>query len=170
VIDSAVAPAAESALVAERSFEEAVLDHTGRLFGIARAIVGDDQHAEDVVQEVMIRAWRSWARTIDHASPGPWLTRICVNRCLSHRSRSRMLRLRTAELDEATASVPGPADPALAERFGVLSRHQRAVVVLHYYQGYSLDECAQAMGCRPGTARSHLHRALRSLREVLSDA
>ena len=46
-----------------------------------------------------------------------------------------------------------------------LSVRQRAVIGLHYVYGYSLDEAAAALGCRPGTARSHLNRALSTLRE-----
>jgi DNA-directed RNA polymerase specialized sigma24 family protein len=41
------------------------------------------------------------------------------------------------------------------------------VITLHYHFGYSLDECASLMGCRPGTARSHLGRALAMLRRKL---
>ena len=52
----------------------------------------------------------------------------------------------------------------------LLSRRQRAVVVLHYSYGYTLDECSRFMGCRPGTARQHLARALTHLRETLNDA
>jgi RNA polymerase sigma-70 factor (ECF subfamily) len=54
--------------------------------------------------------------------------------------------------------------------FAALSRQQRAVVVLHYLYGYTLDECSQYMGCRPGSARQHLARALSRLRETLNDA
>src|SRR5207253_10799386 len=49
--------------------------------------------------------------------------------------------------------------------FRGLTRQQRAVVALHYQYGYTLDECAGLMGCRPGTARSHLARALQTPRE-----
>jgi RNA polymerase sigma-70 factor (ECF subfamily) len=63
---------------------------------------------------------------------------------------------------------PEPFDPELARAFDGLTSQQRAVVMLHYFFGYSLDESAEIMGCRPGTARSHLHRALVALREVMS--
>jgi RNA polymerase sigma factor (sigma-70 family) len=53
--------------------------------------------------------------------------------------------------------------------FAVLSRQQRAVIVLHYLYGYTLDECSEYMGCRPGSARQHLARALSRLRENLND-
>jgi len=56
----------------------------------------------------------------------------------------------------------------MAVAFRSLSTKQRAVVVLHYHHGYSLDECASLLGCRPGTARSHLARALTTMRKELA--
>jgi RNA polymerase sigma factor (sigma-70 family) len=117
----------------------------------------------------MVRAWRAWGRTEGFGDQGPWLTRICINRCLSRRVRLRLRRTRETELG-AQAGVTGApqSDPELARAFDRLSPRQRAVVLLHYHSGYSLDECAELLGCRPGTARSHLHRALAALREVMS--
>jgi RNA polymerase sigma-70 factor (ECF subfamily) len=153
----------------ERAFEAVARREARRLFGIAYTILRDPAEAEDAVQDVMVRAWRAWHRTRGFGDQGPWLTRICVNRCLSHRVRLRLRSTRETELD-GRVGVTGapPSDPELARAFDRLSPRQRAVVLLHYYAGYSLDECAELLGCRPGTARSHLHRALAALREVMS--
>jgi RNA polymerase sigma factor (sigma-70 family) len=154
----------------ERAFEVVVRRETPRLFGIAYTILRDRDEAADAVQDVVFAAWRSWAKTAAYDDPGPWLTRICVNRCISRSGvLRRRHRLATAYEADAAALVPAPADPALALAFGHLSRRQRAVVTLHYQAGYTLNECAALMGCRPGTVRSHLSRALASLRENLSD-
>ncbi|MDQ6846828.1 MAG: hypothetical protein M3019_04495 [Candidatus Dormibacteraeota bacterium] len=53
--------------------------------------------------------------------------------------------------------------------FRRLSTPQRAVFALHVQYGYTLDECARVMGCRPGTARSHLGRAVAKLRKEFAD-
>jgi len=153
----------------DAAFEAVAHREARRLFGIAYTILRDPAEAEDAVQDVMVRAWRAWRRTEGFSDQGPWLTRICINRCLSHRIRLRLRRTRETELDaQASRAGPAPSDPALAAAFDRLSPRQRAVILLHYYPGYSLDECAELMGCRPGTARSHLHRALAALREVMS--
>jgi RNA polymerase sigma factor (sigma-70 family) len=60
-------------------------------------------------------------------------------------------------------------DPTLATAVSQLSSRQRAVVALHYGQGYSLDEIAQILRCGRGTVRTHLSRALGSLRRSLQD-
>jgi len=54
--------------------------------------------------------------------------------------------------------------------FAQLSAKQRAVFALHVHHGYTLNECAHLLGCRPGTARSHLGRAVASLRKEMSNA
>jgi RNA polymerase sigma factor (sigma-70 family) len=54
--------------------------------------------------------------------------------------------------------------------FRKLSPSQRAVITLHLYHGLTVDQCAEVVGCRPGTARSHLARAVAKLRKELGDA
>lgn len=150
-------------------FEAVVRRETPRLYGLAYTILRDSDEAADAVQDAVFAAWRAWAKTAGHDDPGPWLTRICVNRCLS---RGGMLR-RRRRLDrlaaDAAPTPSAPSDSVLAGAFDGLSRRQRAVVTLHYEAGYTLDECAALMGCRPGTVRSHLSRALASLRESIDE-
>jgi RNA polymerase sigma factor (sigma-70 family) len=142
-----------------------------RLLAIAAVIVGNQADAEDVVQDAMILAWRAWDRLRDPARRDAWLTRICVRESVNHGKRLRVRWLHESVIDERLAG-PSPAgsETAWDGAFSGLSRQQRAVVVLHYEYGYTLDECAHLMGCRPGSARQHLARALNHLREVLSDA
>ena len=142
-----------------------------RLLAIATVIVGNAADAEDVVQDAMIAAWQAWDRLRDPARREAWLTRICVRESVNH---GRKLHMRWLHEDVIHDRMPGPS-PARSETswdgaFAVLSRQQRAVVVLHYSYGYTLDECGEFMGCRPGSARQHLARALRRLRETIEDA
>ena len=148
-------------------FEAAVHAESGRLFAVAYSILRDAQEAEDAVQETMELAWRSWADLRDPSKRSAWLRQICVRRAI--RSRRRLLpRLWLADTIDVHQQPPEDPDLDLDRCYRRLTRQQRAVITLHYEYGYSLDECAALIGCQPGTARSHLARALASLRKELS--
>jgi RNA polymerase sigma-70 factor, ECF subfamily len=142
-----------------------------RLLAIASVIVGSSTDAEDVVQEVMIAAWRAWDRLREAASRDAWLTRIGVRECVHHGQtlRSRWLHEEVID-DRSIGASPPERETNWDGAFDALSRQQRAVVTLHFYYGYTLDECGRLLGRRPGSARQHLARALRHLREVMNDA
>jgi len=163
-----------SDIVAVGDFDAVAIGQARRLYGLAFSILRDAGEAEDAVQETMVRAWRSWDSLRDEAARTGWLTRICVNHCLRRRSLMSRLPWPSGGREEVLpdASQPTPADPRqarLRDGFKRLSARQRAVLSLHYHHGYSLDESAALIGCRPGTARSHLARALATLREELDD-
>jgi RNA polymerase sigma factor (sigma-70 family) len=157
----------------ERAFEKFVTADVRRLFGLALSILDDRGEAEDAVQETLLKAWRAWDSLSRMDRQAAWLTRVCVNHCISRR---RMLRSRGLPmpglLDRAGASPSGGSD---AERIDMdrayrrLSSKQRAAIALNYHHGYSVDECAVFMGCRPGTVRTHLERGLATLRKELKD-
>ena len=157
--------ALEGRSLGDETFEAAVRAEGGRLFGVAYSILRDPQEAEDAVQETMELAWRSWSSLRDPEKRSPWLRQICVRRCLKvHRG---LLRRSWLHDRPQAAAVTDDHDLDLDRSYRRLTRQQRAVVALHYQYGYSLDECADLLGCRPGTARSHLGRALSRLREEL---
>jgi len=148
-------------------FEAAVHAESGRLFAVAYSILRDAQEAEDAVQETMELAWRSWDALRDPSKRGPWLRQICVRSAI--RTRRRLLpRLWLADTSNLHGESPEDPDLDLDRGYRRLTRQQRAVVTLHYEYGYTLDECAELIGCQPGTARSHLARALASLRKELN--
>ncbi len=147
-------------------YEAVVQAESGRLFAVAYSILRDPQEAEDAVQETMELAWRSWHTLRDPSKRSAWLRKICVRRAI--RTRRRLLpRLWLADTVVYRESPQEP-DLDLDRSYRRLSRQQRAVVTLHYEYGYSIDECAALIGCQPGTARSHLARALATLRKELN--
>jgi RNA polymerase sigma factor (sigma-70 family) len=158
---------------AERAFEALVTADVKRLYSLARSILDDPGEAEDAVQETLLKAWRAWNSLSQMDRQAAWLTRVCVNHCISRR---RMLRSRGLPLpgllDRAGVTTGGGHD---AERLDMdrayrrLSNKQRAAITLNYRYGYSVDECAVFMGCRPGTVRTHLERGLATLRKELKD-
>ena len=159
------------------AFTEVVHRETPRLLAIALSILDDPPAAEDAVQDALLQAWRSWDSLRDPACRQAWLVRICVRRCLRLRER---LNAKVRQETEVASIELRPDHSQDNDRTGFdltiewaaayrrLSNSQRAVVTLHYHYGYTLDDSAVAMGCRPGTVRRHLSRALEKLRkEVL---
>ena len=151
-------------------FDDVLREERSHLYGIAHAILRDPPLAEDAVQDALIRAWRSWDSLRDESARRAWLVRITVNQCINGR-RTRLRHLVTG----LTHAAAAPADPRLDGRLldldrGVtrLSPRQRAALVLHYHHGYSIDECADLMGCRPGSVRTHVARALDALRREMA--
>jgi RNA polymerase sigma factor (sigma-70 family) len=157
----------------ERPFESVAGADTGRLYWLALSILDDAGEAEDAVQETLLKAWRSWDSVAQMDRPEAWLTRVCVNHCIDRR---RLLRSRgwpPLNLTEGAASSPGWGNDAesldMDRAYRRLSRKQRAAITLNYRHGYSVEECAVFMGCRPGTVRTHLKRGLATLRKELTD-
>lgn len=65
------------------AYEEVVLRESARLYALALTITRSPTEAEDVLQETLLSAWQSWGRLRDRSRAPSWLTRICVNKCLS---------------------------------------------------------------------------------------
>jgi RNA polymerase sigma factor (sigma-70 family) len=171
-LDAVIAPARTGD--DQAAFERSVMPEARRLFGLALTILGDYGEAEDAVQETMFSAWRTWSTLRDPSKQTSWLTRICVNHCI-HRRRGLLRRILWSSNEWSATTVAALPDLegqllGFDGAFRRLSPPQRAVFVLHVHHGYTLDECAGLLGCRPGTARSHLGRAVAKLRKELSNA
>jgi RNA polymerase sigma factor (sigma-70 family) len=158
----------------EVAFEALVATDARRLYTLALSILRDEAEAEDAVQETLLKAWRSWPSIGDSDHVPRWLTRVCVNHCTSIRRRLRARGGPPLELFEWAASSGGQSGAAeiidVDRAYRSLSIRQRAAVTLNYGYGYSVEETADLMGCRPGTVRTHVARGLASMRKELGDA
>lgn len=173
MIGSAGRTATNEALT-ELAFEALVAADTRRLYTISLSILRDEGEAEDAVQETLLKAWRSWPSISDSDHLARWLTRVCVNHCTSIRRRLRARGGAPLELFE-TAGASGDQSSAaeiidVDRAYRCLSIRQRAAITLNYGYGYSVEESADLMGCRPGTVRTHVARGLASMRKELGDA
>ncbi|MGC7097854.1 sigma-70 family RNA polymerase sigma factor [Amycolatopsis lurida] len=137
-----------------------------------RHLTGDEQLAQDVVQETLLRAWKN--RHIleeEVAAARAWLYTVARNLVIDHRRSARArLEIGAECVPEGTRS--DPTDSALdswlvADALSELTRDHRAVLVRAYYLGHSVAELAASMEVPPGTVRSRLHYGLRALRLAL---
>jgi RNA polymerase sigma-70 factor, ECF subfamily len=157
----------------KRAFEAVVKADVRRLYSLALSILDDSGEAEDAVQETLIKAWRAWDALSDMDRQAAWLTRVCVNHCISRRRMLRSRGLPMLGLFDRPGASTGWEEAVsrfdMDRAYGRLSNKQRAAITLNYAHGYSVDECAEFMGCRPGTVRTHLERGLATLRKELKD-
>lgn len=144
-------------------WEELVTQNEARLYRAALAILGHRQEAEDAVQDAFVRYLEK--APADLENPSAWLMRVLVNGC---KSRLRLAWRRVGPLPDALP-VPGPEEREELEELFSLPAEDRAVIHLYYYEGYSTDELARMLGCRPGTVRSRLSRARERLRKLLKE-
>jgi RNA polymerase sigma-70 factor (ECF subfamily) len=158
----------------ELAFEALVAADARRLYTLALSILRDEGEAEDAVQETLLKAWRSWPSISESDHLARWLTRVCVNQCTSVRRHLRARGWPPLELFESAGASRGQTSPAetidIDHAYRTLSIRQRAAITLNYRYGYSVEESADFMGCKPGTVRTHVARGLASLRKELGDA
>ncbi len=145
-------------------WEKLVTENETRLYRAALAILGDPHEAEDAVQDAFLRFLEHAPKALER--PSAWLMRVLVNGC---KSRLRLAWRRVGPLPDALPA-PGPEEREELEELFSLPPEDRAVIHLHYYEGYSTDEIAHMLGQRPGTVRSRLSRARERLRKLLEES
>ena len=140
----------------------------------AYALTGDRQRAEDLLQSVLLQAFRRWSRITAVEHPDAYVRRMLTNAYLDWRRRRRNSEVPTDEIPEADAVgdiAVGVVDrDELQRALGTLSPHQRAVLVLRHVQGLGDDEIAATIGCSVGTVRSHATRGKERVRQALDSA
>ena len=176
---------------ARRAFEATVLPEMDRVFGMALRLARSRPEAEDLVQEVMIRAYRFWASFKPGTSVRSWLFTIVRNTFITryhsdNRDRAAALSL-AAHHESATddaACGPAPAhtlnpEQALSqlgmrERIDAalqqLPHEYRMAVALADIEGLSYKEIAEVLGCPIGTVMSRIYRGRRLLHGLLYPA
>jgi RNA polymerase sigma-70 factor, ECF subfamily len=175
--------------IAPEDFEEIVRHHQRRIFRILLSLVADADTAETLTQECFLRAYRNRADFRGEASIGTWLVRIAINLAADHgRNRRsafwRRLFVRPRDGEDVVAQadrIPHPGASALRQMMARerleavwsaangLSVNQRTVFVLRFVEEMSLTEISLTMGLKTGTVKSHLARALASVRRQVKE-
>jgi RNA polymerase sigma-70 factor (ECF subfamily) len=158
----------------DRSAFDALVElHRARVEGVARRFLGDAHEALDVAQDVFVAAFRTLPTWRPGAQLFTWLYRTTLNLCAKRlRSRGRVVSMAERAGEGTAAPASEPVDraelaQAIDEALEALSDKQREVFLGCHEQGLTLDQVAVRLSMAPGTARSHLHRALVTLRDRL---
>jgi RNA polymerase sigma-70 factor (ECF subfamily) len=160
-------PAAVQALVARK---------LPRMLALARRMLGDAGEAEDVAQEVFVRAWKQAPRWTPGAGKfDTWMHRVALNLCYDRlrRRREQPMAEPPDRPDPAAGAEQGLQDADVARRVetavAALPERQREAVVLCHYQELTNIEAAELMGVSVEALESLLSRGRRALRAALAD-
>jgi RNA polymerase sigma-70 factor (ECF subfamily) len=162
-------------------FEVLMRRYNQRVYRAARAILGNDLEAEDVMQDAYVRAYANLSQFEHRASFSTWLTRIAIHEALARVRRSG----RQESLDADAEPPTGPAVPIVQHRdperrlfdhemrgfledaIGGLPRDYRTVFVLREVEGMSTAETAESLDVSEDVIKTRLHRARGLLRDAL---
>ena len=162
------------------AYEELVHAYQGIAFRTAYVVAGSAADAEEAAQEGFVKAYRALGRVREGAPFRPWLLRIVANEARNRRrSARRRDRLALRALADAPPGDAAPSPEAAllaAERRGrllagvnALAEKDRLVIACRYFLDLSEEETAAALGCRRGTVKSRVSRALARLRAELGE-
>ena len=164
------------------TFERIVQPHFDRLYRLAWRLTGGKAEAEDLFQELLIKAYQKLDDLVEIDEPGSWLSRVMYNLFIDERRRFARQRMHLVEegqlAGEGLQGLAGSDSPVadnerlqrlkrLDTALDQLSHEHRVVVLLHDTEGYKLKEIEELTGIPVGTVKSRLHRARARLREIL---
>ncbi|MDB4878826.1 MAG: polymerase sigma factor, sigma-70 family [Gemmatimonadetes bacterium] len=158
-----------------RAFERLYRLHVTRVFSLCARMVNDRARAEELTQDVFVRAWEKLHLFRGEAAFGTWLHRMTVNVVLNARKSEGRQRGRFEDDDDGdgigslTARHHAPGDRMdLEQAIGRLPKGARRVFTLHDVEGYRHDEIAEMLGVTTGATKAQLHRARMLLRQALN--
>ncbi|MGE0041797.1 MAG: RNA polymerase sigma factor [Vicinamibacterales bacterium] len=162
------------------AFRELVDQHKGLVFALVSRSVTDTARAEELAQEVFLRVHRGLAYFRGEARLSTWIYRIVSNVVAEEGKRRRPVVLSLDErLEDDRPRVPEPGRPdrafgdmelrdRLEKAIRTLPAREQVLVNGHYLQGLKYEELAEALDLPLGTVKTHLFRAKRRLRDLLT--
>jgi RNA polymerase sigma-70 factor (ECF subfamily) len=179
--------AAEARVGNKHAFRVLVERHSRAIFRLAYLMTGNEQDAEDMVQETFLRSYKQLPSFDGRAAFGSWLHRICVN-CSINLIRARKTRKEQSApatdepsfdwLEQVAAPTPSPERLTQSGEFvamlgpalRMLSEAERTAFILRHYEGCRIEDIARTMGVQTGAARQTVFRAVQKLRTALEPA
>jgi RNA polymerase sigma-70 factor (ECF subfamily) len=168
---------AQAASGDRRAFERVYRANVQRVFSICVRMCGDRSRAEELTQDVFVRAWEKLPLFRGESAFSTWLHRLAVNVVLNDRKVQGRERSRAAggDDDEQGEELYGASAPPshgdlmdLEAAVALLPPGARRVFVLHDVEGYRHEEIAEMLGVTSGGSKAQLHRARLLLREALN--
>jgi RNA polymerase sigma-70 factor (ECF subfamily) len=158
------------------AFEHVYRTHLKHVYSLCVRMTGDRMRAEELTQDVFVRAWEKLPSFRGESAFSTWLHRLTVNVVLNERRVDGRERGRTVSADdddEGATPAGSTSQPMHAEKMDLeraiagLPRGARKVFVLHDVEGFTHEEIGSMLGVTAGGCKAQLHRARLLLREAL---
>jgi RNA polymerase sigma-70 factor (ECF subfamily) len=148
-------------MLEERPFTQKLLESEPMLYRIACALLRSEADRQDAMQETALKAWKNRASLREEQYFRTWISRIMVNECHNlHRKNSRYVPVE--ELPDRPAPDSGEQETRLM--LESLPEKQRVPLVLHYLEGFSLEEIARVQHISLALVKYRMHQARKALR------
>lgn len=168
----------------QEAFRPLVERYSRRLFRLAFRMTGNENEAEELVQETFLRAYRNLRRFEARSNFGTWLYRICAN-CSLDQLRKRRSRSDFQELDDpqgnlSASDLPNPSPSPerlllstemrdhMEAAIGQLTLTERTAFALRHHEGLSIEEISEVLGLRTSAAKNAVFRGVQKLRKALA--
>jgi RNA polymerase sigma-70 factor (ECF subfamily) len=166
------------------AFRVLVERHSRAVFRLAYRMTGNEQDAEDAVQETFLRAFKQLRHFDGRSSFSTWLYRVCTNctidsmRVRRKHEQKRVVEQENSETDllaQQASKAPSPEQllhsdeisALLAPALETLSVMERTAFVMRHYEGLGMDEIGRILEVQPNAAKHSVFRAVQKLRRVL---
>ncbi len=156
---------------AKPSFDHFFVQEYAQMVAVVYALTGQRWAAEELAQEALIRAYRSWSKVSAYDKPGAWLRRIAINLATSHVRRRIVEAKALAKIAmQANSSVEAhpEEDESLWRAVRRLPARQRQSFVLHYVDDLPVAEIAEVLEIGETTVKTHLQRAREAVQRSLT--
>jgi RNA polymerase sigma-70 factor, ECF subfamily len=150
-------------------FDRVVLPHARSLLRFALRLAGDSFHAEDLVQETLLLAWRGFGRFEPGTNAHAWLFRILVNVFRQQKRKERSFAAETLADADRPMQPSAHESVEVMQAFERLGGEQRTALWLAAVEGFTCREIAEILGVPIGTVMSRLSRGREAMRELLSE-
>jgi len=158
------------------AFEQLFHRYQDRVYSTAYRMMNDQEDAQDLTQEIFLKAYQNISKFNFRAAFSTWLYRLAVNLCIDE-LRKRKRSANTMPLEEAIlkADANTPEDHAISgdrerqvwDAINSLKEKERAIIILRDMEGLSYKEIAEALKCSVGRVKSRLHEARQKLKTIL---
>ena len=162
-------------------FEKLMQPYLHQLYKLAYRFTGQQADAEDLVQDVVVKLYPRLQEMQKIEQLGPWLARVLyrhfIDRTRSQQRSPLQLVNDESDFEKHRDEMPGPAENVetavlqnrLQEALNQLNEDQRALMILHDVEGYTLNEIHNILDVSIGTLKSRLSRARSRLRQLLQN-